>query len=533
MSQPPQEDLPPPSRAGTSTLARTAAKGMAWSVATGLGSRVFSLVSTLLVTRFVDPKSYGEVSVAYVVTQLASIGTSLGVGQYISTKPHATRRELFHASVLFHGAGLLGLLLVLLFRTPLGPLFGAADIEPYIVGYVVATLFERIALIPESILIRDMRFRTTGLIGTASELTYSVLVLVLAARGMGGMSIVVAGIVRTALRATLGLWVTDRREWLTPHKLDRSIARGVLSYGMPINAARLSSIIARRGDNLAFSRLFGPSRMGAYNLAYNLADTPATAVGERIGDVLVPSFAKLAPAQRPAALQRSIGFVGFVVFPLAAGLSAVSRPLTLFLNDTWQALDVRWMLVVLSVISIARPVEWTVRVYLQVASKTRTIMYIEWAKVVGIMAAIYAFGRLGPVGGCVGVGVTFLVSALVYLAAVARTARVSFVSMLVPLGRPLFCAGAMWSSLFFLDRYALVWITSVTPANTGIHFLDRYVLMHWGAAAGITLGIVAGILIYVAVAYVVARDQVKEIVSRFRSSRKKSPAAEPDKPDTA
>lgn len=197
MTESPQE----PPKTGQTSLAKKAVSGAFWSVATGLGSRFISLASTLIVTRYVDPKSYGEVSVAYVVTQLASLAASMGVGQFISTRPGATKKELYHAALVFHVAGVAALALVYIFKTPLGPLFGAAHIETFIVGYVVATLFERIALIPESILVRDMRFRTSGIIGTIAELTYSVLVLVLASRGYAGLAIVYAGIARCVVRA--------------------------------------------------------------------------------------------------------------------------------------------------------------------------------------------------------------------------------------------------------------------------------------------------------------------------------------------
>jgi lipopolysaccharide exporter len=511
-------ELPPPSRA---SLKKRAISGMIWSVATGVGSRVVSLASTLLVTRYIDPKSYGEVSVAYVVTQLASLATSLGVGQYVSTRPHASKKELFHAAFLFHVAGALALSLVYVFRAPLGPIFGASDIEPYIVGYIAATFFERVGHVPESMLIRDMRFKTGGLIGTAGELTYSVLALGLASRGMGGVAIVYAGIARAALRAGLLLWVTNFREWLTPYNLDRKIARDVIRYGMPIAVARLSLIVSRRGDNLAFSALFGPARMGAYNLAYNLADVPATTVGESIGDVLVPSFAKLDPKERPAALTTSLGFVAFAVFPLAAGLMGVSRPLSLLLNDSWQALDVRWMLVVLSLLSIARPIEWTVRVYLQVAEQTRLIMYIEWGKVVGLMAAIFSLGLLGPIAACVAVSATFLASALVYLIGVARVARISLWSLALPLVRPLLCAGLLAVTLFLFDRYALTaFLAAVKPGNTGVGFIDTYLLRHWQAAAGIPIDGLVGVLLYAGISYLVARDQVDQIVALVRAKRK-------------
>jgi PST family polysaccharide transporter len=74
-----------------------------------------------------------------------------------------------------------------------------------------------------------------------------------------------------------------------------------------------------------------------YNLAYNLADVPAIQVGEQIGDVLLPSFARMDPAHRPDALVRSMTLLALVVFPLAVGLGAVAPTLvaTIF-NARWR-----------------------------------------------------------------------------------------------------------------------------------------------------------------------------------------------------
>ena len=328
--------------------------GMLWSVGTGIGSRFISLVSTLLVTRFVDPTSYGEVSVAYIVTLLAHLVAALAIATYIATRPKATRKELFHAAVIFHVAGIVGLALVYVLRDPLGAAFGGKNIEPYVLGYVLATLLDRVALIPEATLIRDERFRTSGLVNSGGEVLYSVLVLVLAMRGLGGHAIVYAGIARSAFRAAAMLKLTNPREWLTPHPWDWSVAREIVKFGLPMMAAQLSGITARRGDNLAFSKLLGLGRMGAYNLAYNLADVPAATVGERIGDVLVPSFAKIPPAERPAALARSIAGIGFAVFPLSAGICAISRPLSLIFNEQWRALDIRYMLAILAFLPVGQ-----------------------------------------------------------------------------------------------------------------------------------------------------------------------------------
>ena len=105
-----------------------------WNVLTTVGSRLASLASTLILTRFLAPSVYGQISVAFVATSIASLLASLGVPQFIASRPAATRSELFHGSVAFHAAGVVALALVWAARAELGVVFGAEGAEPFQCG---------------------------------------------------------------------------------------------------------------------------------------------------------------------------------------------------------------------------------------------------------------------------------------------------------------------------------------------------------------------------------------------------------------
>src|SRR6185503_9524647 len=126
------------------------------------------------------------------------------------------------------------------------------------------------------------------------------------------------------------------RDWLEPARLTFRQTRELFAFGVPMALGALCAFASRRWDNLMVSRFFGPGPAGMYNLAYNLADVPAIQVGEQVGDVLLPSFARLDPERRPAALLRSLSLLALVVFPLAVGLGVVAPTLVAVL------LDARW-----------------------------------------------------------------------------------------------------------------------------------------------------------------------------------------------
>src|SRR5690349_994383 len=68
---------------GLVSIAGKAVSGAAWNLVAGVGSRVVALVGTLILTRFVAPNEYGEITAATVAIATAMTLTDACVGQSI------------------------------------------------------------------------------------------------------------------------------------------------------------------------------------------------------------------------------------------------------------------------------------------------------------------------------------------------------------------------------------------------------------------------------------------------------------------
>jgi PST family polysaccharide transporter len=249
------------------------------------------------------------------------------------------------------------------------------------------------------------------------------------------MAIVVANVVRSALRTIVFVALADRREWLTPCRIRLEQCRDLLRFGLPLSFGALAAFASRRWDNLLVARFFGAGPAGAYNLAYNLADVPAIQVGEQIGDVLFPSFARMDAERRKAALVRSLTLLGLLVFPLAVGLGAVAPALVSILFDArWQS--VAPMLMILSVLSVTRPVGWTIAAYLQAEDRPRAVMMLEAFKLASLLGAVYSFGRVSPLWTCFAVGIGFAAHTFASLWVVQRLDRIPFVRLVGSVASP-------------------------------------------------------------------------------------------------
>jgi lipopolysaccharide exporter len=491
------------------TLARKTVLGAMWTIATSIGSRIVGLAGTLALTHFLAEDVYGEVQNASVIALTASIASNLTLGQYLVANPKAGRVEAFHATFYHLVLGLLALGAALALSGTIGPLLQSPRLADYLPGLALSAMLDRFTFMPEKIMYRDMRFRDVGLQQSAGEVAYASASVGLAMAGMGGMAIVYASLARSVLRLGLAARSVSWRDWLEPHRLSLEVTKKLLAFGAPLSLANLAMFGSRRWDNLLVSRLFGPGTAGVYNLAYNLADIPATQIGEHIGDVLVPSFAQLEGAERRrAALLRALRLLLLLVTPLAIGLGAVAESVVgTFFGARWRG--VAAMLTVLSALSVVRPVGWIVQSYMQAQQRTRVVMVLELAKTALLMGVIATLGRLGPLWACGAVGVAFGAHALASL-------------MVLRLGdEPL-----PWSGLLGGFVGPLAASAPMAAAVLGVRHGLRAVGLS-SAPLSLALELVAGGLVYVPAALLFARATSRDLLALLKDAiaRRKGKAA--------
>ncbi len=490
---------------GTS-LATRVVRGAAWTIATGVGSRALGLVGTLAVTYFVTRRDLGEVADAAVAVLLANQFSSLGVGQYYVARPSAGRDVAWHATLVHVGLGVVALAAVFLLAGPMGAWMKAPSLGRYLPGLALAALVDRVSYMPERVLARAMRFRVVGMCRTAGELSYTATSVLLAAMGFGASCIVVATEVRSAVRlATLAASV-PRADWLQPTRFSWAKVRAMLRFGIPMSVATAASFASRRIDNAIVSGLFGADVVGSYNLAYNVADVPATQVGEQIGDVLLPSFAHMSSENGKAALVRSTGLLALVTFPLAVGLGAVAPTLVAaLLRPEWS--DAGPMLAMLSVLSVLRPIGWTISTYLLAQNRPRLDASLELLKLAAVVALLLTLGRLGPLWACAAVGLAFGAHALASMVVIQITDGVAVAAIASRCGGPLAAC------------------VPLVAAVLGV----RLLLRDGGSRSDATVlvaQIATGLVAYPAAAWVLARSASRDFLGVVTSAlrRRKGPS---------
>jgi lipopolysaccharide exporter len=484
----PPDETPP-------SLTQRTVRGVAWTLPTSLGSRVIGLVGTLLLARFLAPAEFGEVSAAAIVTVTAFSVTTFGVGIYLVSHRELTRAEAFHATIWFLATGVVAMAAVWALSGPLGRWVEAPHLDRFMPVFVASVLLDRVTFLPERMLIRKLRFRWLSLARATCELTFTGVSLTLAALGVGAMAIAWGKLARSVVRFVTIVPAVEWREWLEPHRLRLTTMFKIVGYGVNVSVASIATFAMRRWDNLLVSRYFGPAAMGAYNYAYNLADTPAVAIGEPMSDVVGASFPHAEQQRRAAALVQSCTMVSLIMFPLAFGLGAVAQTVVqAFFNQKWA--DVGTMLVYLSVLSAPRPMAHILHSYFFACRRPRVVLYLEWAALAAIILSIATIGRLGIDWTCAAVGSVFVLRTLAALWTAQYLDKIPMRSFLVPLLRPLVACAAMVAA-----------ILAVRPALRGL-----------SPAIRLVAEVVAGAAVYAAGALLIFRPAAREFFRLVRTA---------------
>jgi len=477
------------------SVAKQAARGVAWNMLLGVSSRMLQLVGTLILTRFIAPDEYGAVLTASIAVVTAGVLTSFAFGQHIIAKK-ATPEVAFQALVVHLGLGVVAMAVLYVVRYPLGDALDVPDMGDFLYAYAIAHILDRARYIPERLLMRALRFRTIATINASGEVAFTAASLLMASR-WGANAIIFGVLVRAVITCALFFRLAPRDEWFVPTKLRWVDVHDLFSYGLPIMIAAVADRAATRWDNLIMSKLFGPGVMGRYNLSYSLAEMPVNNIAEQIGEVLMPSFSRMEDDQRRRAVVRAPMLMGVIISPLGVGLGAVSTTVVAtFFDERWHGMGP--MLAVLSTMTVFRPMTWSAIAYCQAVQQTRLVMFSSFLRAIVVLALVAIFGYVGgPLWACVGGGIGYALHSILTIIFAGRLVGFPVGAYLIGVARPLLPCIPMFLA-----------VMGVEETLTG--------RMHNALVLGAE--VITGAVVYVISAFILVRPAVDEIIRLGREA---------------
>jgi O-antigen/teichoic acid export membrane protein len=471
-------------------------RALAWTGAVRWPTQVLMWLCTLVVARILTPGDYGLVGMATVYLGLVSLINEFGIGSAVITLRDFGEDRVAQLNSLSLVLGLACCVVSCAVAIPLGRFFAAPRLPAIVVVMSLGFLISAFLTVPDAVLQKELRFKFLAQVEVIKALVQALAMLGMALLGMGYWTLVLGPL--TGIAAATAVTLAACRCGLAVPRL--SSLKPALSYSRDILILRLAWYWYSNADFLVAGRVLGAVPLGAYTMAWTLANIPVDKITTLVARV---SHAFFSAVQNENAdlcryLLNLTEGIALITFPASVGLFLEAQHMiTLLLGTKWLAAVVPLQL--LSLYVSVRSITTLLPTVLNVRRYSRFVVWNTLAAAVFFPAAFF----LGSHWGTTGIAAAWIVCYPFYLAPLYR-------------------------KVFHVIELPLVdYVRSLWPAFSGSLALVVAVLAlrmtlpwAWPLALRTAVEILAAVLVYVMLFLVLHRDRLRRYYATIRTLRK-------------
>ena len=272
------------------SFAQNIKSGLFWIGIFKFTGQFFIWANTIIIARYLNPADYGIVGMAALITDFILLIGNFGFGSSIIQKKDLQDIHIFS---LFWITFLIGIFLSILIYliAPLGAsFFQNKQIIPILKLSAIALLFNILSDIPNSILLKDLKYKYAGISDFTSNLIASICVLIFVIMGHGAYSLVYGSIISGSIKFLLACMLG---RWFPKLKFKQDGLRPFFKFGRSIVVSRVLWYLYSNSDYLILAKKLGQITFGYYSFAFNFACIPTNKLQPIIAPVLFSSFSKI------------------------------------------------------------------------------------------------------------------------------------------------------------------------------------------------------------------------------------------------
>jgi len=319
-------------------------RGFFWlSSGTFIGQSL-SWIATIFVMRLLSPSDYGIMAMAgTVITLLATVG-ELGICSSVIQAAEINEekiRQIFGFGII---TSLLAGMICCLTAPVIAHFYNEQKLVPLVRLLSVDFILIIFYMIPESLYIREMNFKTKAIVDISAQVGAAILTLILALSGLGIWALVVGQLAPHAIKVVSYNLVSS--SWIKPIFNVKGV-ESYVKFGLQVTGSRLIYYLFSVSDAVIVGKFMGSYLMGIYSVALNLASIPVDKVIPIINQVTFTSYARIQDDNERIKrnVLRAARMVAFISFPLFLGMAGVAKgALPMLLGSKWASIVVPFQL---------------------------------------------------------------------------------------------------------------------------------------------------------------------------------------------
>lgn len=420
--------------------------GLRWSAAAKFLGQLITWGITIIVIRLLSPADYGLMELTTVFVTFLSMLSELGLGAAVIQKmdlDDETLRSIFGwilvASLVFY-------LSLALAGSPIASFYAEARLVLLIRVLALQFILMGFAVLPRSILIRNMEFRKIATIDFYSNISGSIITLALALNGQAVWALIWGSLM---IRVVSVISLNVAQPFLhLPHFTIKKMGE-IFSFSGLVTLWRILWYLYYRADSMIIGRLLGKELLGFYAVGLHLASLPMEKVSGLFNQVAFPAFSSMQSEEGMASryFLKAVRVMSFCAFPVLLGISSLAPEIVnVFLGEKW-----RQAITPLQFIALAIPVR-------MISAVMHTALLGIGRPDILILNTVTAFLIMtgaffvGCYWGLIGVSLSWcIIFPLVFTLNVRRSVKIleiEFSDVFSAMAKPIFCALFMYGCVF-------------------------------------------------------------------------------------
>jgi teichuronic acid exporter len=463
-------------------------RSIAWNAAGDWGTQLFTWLMFLVVMRLLTPKDFGIMALAGILIPYMSALTGLGFGRAVIAVRDLTDDQLAQMNTLSIFSAVILFLLGVAIAKPFAAFFKIPAVAPVFIVCCSGLIVGALAGVPGAVMAKEMRFRFLTVLGVTCTMIAAITTFTCAWLGFGYWALLIGSMVSAITRTATILWVRPTR--LVWPRL--SSLRKPFRFGWRISVAMVALNSYQRLDDFVAGKMLGPTALGFYGNAWELANVPIEKVASLVTTV-IPSYFS-AVQNDPAALRRYLRvlteMIALATFPATVGLSLVApEAVPVIFGHKWVG-----MVGPLQVLSFYAGFRSIVALLPKLLTSVGQVHFVMWNELAGLVILPVGF-YIGSYRGVTGIAWAWVLA---------------YPLVVVPLYRKVFrTIGMSIGEYLRALRPSLTGTILMIPAVEGV----RHSLATTGPLfLRLILEVAAGALVYVGTLWLLHRERVIGLV---------------------
>jgi len=393
-----------------------------WLLAVQVVTAFVGLIQKIVLARLIAPEDFGLMGLALLTTCAAEVLSSPDLASALIQKKGDVRDylnslwtcQLIRAVLIF---------VVLILGAPAIALFFRCPFSTHVIRLVALGILLRGLQNPGFVLFRkDIQFRPRFIVATSASLFGTVVSIIYALVWRNVWALVAGTLVSAAVSCLLSYALHPYRPTFD---FSRDRIMEMFRFGGWVWASGILVFFVTQGDDLFVSRVLGTTMLAYYQMAYWLANLPATQFSRVLSQITFPVYSSLQDSAETlrSAFLKTFQATLMVAVPFAFVCLVLAEPLTVtLLGDKWKPIIPA--LKVLSVAGLARSASSTMGPVFLALGKPRvtTLGQILRLTVLGV-SIVYLTVRLGIQGTSISVLLCGITSFSFFLTVLVITLR--------------------------------------------------------------------------------------------------------------